>query len=104
MVFHRIKHGKLVNHACLISRKRLPMSLRSKSDWLLCLLITPLLILSSCTQAHDMVGDHPHTPLPAVVETYLEKYEPGPMPRLFQTTHLYDRNGVELAELFGEGR
>ena len=26
------------------------------------------------------------------------------MPRLFQTTYLYDRNGVQLAELFGEGR
>ena len=61
-------------------------------------------LLSSCTQAQEMVGEHPHVPLPAVVEAYLEKYQPGPMPRLFQTTHIYDRNGVQLAEIFGEGR
>ena len=51
-----------------------------------------------------MVGDRPASRLPAVVETYLQKFQPGPLPRLFQTTYLYDRNGIQLAELFEEGR
>ena len=51
-----------------------------------------------------MVGDRPASRLPAVVESYLQKYQPGPLPRLFQTTYMYDRNGVQLAELFEEGR
>lgn len=51
-----------------------------------------------------MVGERPASRLPAVVETYLQKYQPGPLPRLFQTTYLYDRNGIQLAELFEEGR
>ena len=38
------------------------------------------------------------------VEGYLQQYQPGPIPRLFQTTHIYDRNGVLLAELYEEGR
>jgi penicillin-binding protein 1C len=40
----------------------------------------------------------------AVVEEYLQTYQPGPTPRLFQTTRLTDRNGVLIAELMGEGR
>ncbi len=36
-------------------------------------------------------------------EAYLQQYQPGPLPRLFQTTHLYDRNGTLLAKLVGEG-
>ena len=34
----------------------------------------------------------------------MQKYQPGPLPRLFQTTYLYDRNGTLLAEVFPEGR
>lgn len=37
-------------------------------------------------------------------ETYLEQYQPGPLPRLFQTTKLYDRHGSLIAEVMGEGR
>ncbi len=51
-----------------------------------------------------MVGTRPASRLPVVVEAYLQKYQPGPLPRLFQTTYLYDRNGIQLAELFEEGR
>lgn len=51
-----------------------------------------------------MVGDRPASRLPVVVESYLQKYQPGTLPRLFQTTYIYDRNGVQLAELFEEGR
>ncbi len=43
------------------------------------------------------------TPLTAT-ESYMQKYQPGPLPRVFQTTHLYDRNGILLAELYDEGR
>ncbi|MCX6044430.1 MAG: transglycosylase domain-containing protein [Chloroflexi bacterium] len=38
------------------------------------------------------------------VEGYLQQYQPGPIPRLFQTTHIYDRNGLLLAELSEEGQ
>ncbi|MBV7336811.1 transglycosylase domain-containing protein [Chloroflexi bacterium TSY] len=38
------------------------------------------------------------------VEAYLQEYQPGPIPRLFQTTYIYDRNGILIAELFDEGR
>ncbi len=39
----------------------------------------------------------------AVAEAYLRMYQPGPLPRVFQTTTVYDRNGVRLAEIFDEG-
>jgi len=77
---------------------------RRKLDLLLSLSLIIALILNGCTQAQEMVGERPATALPALVESYLEKYQPGPLPRLFQTTYLYDRNGVQLAEIFGEGR
>lgn len=68
-------------------------------------LLALVLITSGCFgKAQEMVGDRPASRLPIVVESYLQKYQPGPMPRLFQTTYLYDRNGVQIAELFGEGR
>ncbi len=64
-----------------------------------------VLVTSACFgKAQEMVGDRPASRLPIVVESYLQKYQPGPLPRLFQTTYLYDRNGVQLAELFEEGR
>ena len=40
--------------------------------------------------------------LAAVVERYLREFQPGPTPRLFQTTILTDRNGVLLAQLDGQ--
>lgn len=69
------------------------------------MLLAFVLITSACFgKAQEMVGIRPASRLPAVVESYLQKYQPGPEPRLFQTTYLYDRNGVQIAELFGEGR
>jgi penicillin-binding protein 1C len=38
------------------------------------------------------------------VEAYLQRYQPGPEPRLFQTTRVVDRHGTLLAELWDEGR
>jgi penicillin-binding protein 1C len=42
------------------------------------------------------------TPL-AIAEAYLREYQPGPEPRVFQTTVLYDRHGTKLAEIVDEG-
>lgn len=39
-----------------------------------------------------------------MAEAYLQLYQPEPLPRVFQTTFVYDRNGHLLAELIGEGR
>ncbi len=34
----------------------------------------------------------------------MQAYQPGPAPRLFQTTRIFDRNGTLLAEFFADGR
>ncbi len=38
------------------------------------------------------------------VEAYLQIYQPGPLPRVYQTTYLYDRNGTLIAEIYPEGQ
>jgi len=50
------------------------------------------------------IGPRTSTDLATEVEQYLQRYQPGPTPRLFQTTHIYDRNGLLLAEFFESGR
>ena len=69
----------------------------------LCVLIILAITLASCLPS-DLIGPRPTTNPITVVEAYLQKYQPGPLPRLFQTTTLYDRNGTLLAEVFPEGR
>ncbi|MBX2996861.1 MAG: transglycosylase domain-containing protein [Caldilineaceae bacterium] len=67
------------------------------------LLLASLLV--GCSQDEvPQVGPRPANELSTVVEAYLQRYQPGPLPRLFQTTYLYDRNGELLAELYSEGR
>ncbi len=39
-----------------------------------------------------------------VAEAYLRRYQPGPLPRIFQHSTLYDRTGVKLGDFFDEGR
>lgn len=39
-----------------------------------------------------------------IAEVYLRAYQPGPLPRIFQHTTLYDRRGAKLIDLFDEGR
>lgn len=39
-----------------------------------------------------------------IAEAYLQQYQPGPLPRVFQHTVITDRNGTVLAELMSEGR
>ncbi len=43
------------------------------------------------------------TPL-EVSEAYLRRYQPGPLPRVFQQSVVTDRHGTVLAELVNEGR
>ena len=62
------------------------------------------LILAGCGARRGAVGRRPAISLSNVAEAYLQLYQPGPLPRVFQTTFVYDRNGHLLAELIGEGR
>ena len=62
-----------------------------------------LFLLSGCS-GQNRIGPRPAPDLPTVVEAYLQQYQPGPLPRFFQTTYLYDRNGKLLVELFPEGK
>jgi penicillin-binding protein 1C len=66
--------------------------------------ILALLLVGCSEEETPQVGPRPANELSAVVEAYLQRYQPGPLPRLFQTTYLYDRNGELLAELYSEGR
>jgi penicillin-binding protein 1C len=77
-------------------------------QWLFLLLIVAILSTScnrgsGATDSAALAIRAGADPMNAV-ETYLEQYQPGPLPRLFQTTRLYDRHGVLLAELMDEGR
>ncbi len=78
---------------------------------LLALLVVLLvLVITSCSRpSSNAVSSEGLTtrdgadPMNAV-ETYLEKYQPGALPRIFQTTRIYDRHGALIAELMDEGR
>ena len=72
--------------------------------WAVPFLLALVLLLGGCQQSTQSIGPRPALELAAVVEAYLQQYQPGPMPRLFQTTYLYDRNGELLAEFYVEGR
>ena len=52
----------------------------------------------------DLLGQQRAEDPLAAAEAYLRQYQPGPLPRIFQTTQIFDRNGELLAETFGEGR
>ena len=76
------------------------------------LLVAVSVLLSGCDQLGalslasktDLLGQERAEDPMAAAEAYLRQYQPGPLPRLFQTTRIYDRNGLLLAETFGEGR
>ncbi|MDQ1300263.1 MAG: hypothetical protein QG637_180, partial [Chloroflexota bacterium] len=63
-----------------------------------------LLALASCMTSNQLGDRRPAADTVGSVEAYLARYQPGPAPRLFQTTRLYDRNGTLIAELWDEGR
>ena len=54
--------------------------------------------------ATSQLGPRPAPDTLGAVEAYLQKYQPGPLPRVFQTSRLYDRYGALLAERWSEGR
>jgi penicillin-binding protein 1C len=67
------------------------------------LLIAVALLVSGCVTT-GQIGPRPGPDLIASVEAYLQRYQPGQNPRLFQTTRFFDRHGTLLAERFSEGR
>ena len=74
------------------------------------LLVALSLVLGACGGLERFAGptavlgtERASDPM-AAVEAYLRQYQPGPLPRLFQTTRIYDRKGRLIAETFGEGR
>lgn len=64
-------------------------------------LLLALLFLSGCS---GRAGPRPAPDPVTAVEAYLQLYQPGPLPRLFQTTRIHDRSGQLLAEVYDEGR
>jgi penicillin-binding protein 1C len=96
---------RLARRSVILFNSLLPMQAKTRQRPFFLLALVAILLLSSCSsEAQEMVGMRPASHLPAVVEAYLQRYQPGPLPRLFQTTYVYDRNGVQIAELFEEGR
>jgi penicillin-binding protein 1C len=67
------------------------------------LLLATVVLLSGCITT-GQIGPRPGPDLAASVEEYLQRYQPGPNPRLFQTTRFFDRHGALLAERFTDGR
>ena len=68
------------------------------------LLLLLAFLIAGCGSGKRLLDKRPAIQLSTVAEAYLQQFQPGPVPRLFQTTFIYDRNGILLAELIGEGR
>ncbi len=66
--------------------------------------VAALLVLAACVTTNQLGDRRPAADTIGSVEAYLARFQPGPQPRLFQTTRLYDRNGTLIAELWDEGR
>jgi penicillin-binding protein 1C len=54
--------------------------------------------------ARYQLAPRPDGDLRTVAETYMRRYQPGPEPRIFESSVLYDRKGRILTEIFDEGR
>lgn len=59
--------------------------------------------LSGCVPTQS-IGTRPAPDVLGSIEAYLQRYQPGPTPRVFQTTRFFDRHGRLLAERWDEGR
>jgi penicillin-binding protein 1C len=55
-------------------------------------------------EATYQLTPRPGGDLQSVAEHYMRRYQPGPEPRVFESSVVYDRKGRVLAELFDEGR
>ena len=60
-------------------------------------------LLNNANRSTLLGAERAETPL-AAAEAYMRQYQPGELPRIFQTTLIYDRHGVLIGEMFGEGR
>jgi membrane peptidoglycan carboxypeptidase len=60
-------------------------------------------LLTTSNRATLLGAERAETPL-AAAEAYMRQYQPGELPRVFQTTRIYDRHGALIGEMFGEGR
>ena len=60
-------------------------------------------LLQNYAQEYDLVTRVPGTPQ-QIAETYMERYQPGPLPRVFEHSVIKDRYGTVLAEWIDEGR
>ncbi|MBP7964738.1 MAG: transglycosylase domain-containing protein [Caldilineaceae bacterium] len=65
--------------------------------------LTAIFLVAGCAPTGSIGPRAADNPAVAV-EGYLQEFQPGVTPRLFQTSRIYDRNGVLLAELSDEGR
>ena len=63
-----------------------------------------VLFLSGCAAAAPQLGPRPGQTTLEAAEAYLQRFQPGTTPRVFQTTRILDRRGVPIAELWREGR
>ncbi len=79
------------------------MNIKRINGWPLIFVLFLVLSVSGCMSGPQL-GERPAANTMDAVEAYLRKYQPGPEPRLFQTTRIYDRNGQLLAERWQEGR
>ena len=68
------------------------------------LVLLAALIAGCIPPATNQLGPRPAADALSAVEAYLQKYQPGSLPRVFQTSRLYDRHGTLLAERWSEGR
>ncbi|MGL4651337.1 MAG: transglycosylase domain-containing protein, partial [Caldilineaceae bacterium] len=59
--------------------------------------------LDAYNAAYQLAPRQGTSPL-EIAETYMRRYQPGPLPRVFQHSIMTDRNGNVLAELVNEGR
>lgn len=86
----------------ILTQKKLAQKKLEQKHGLVILLLA-LLCLCGCENA-ALAGPRPAPDPATAVEAYLQMYQPGPLPRLFQTTRIYDRRGVLLAEVYDEGQ
>ena len=73
---------------------------------IICLTLVLLVgLLAGCIPpATSQLGPRPAPDTLGAVEAYLQQYQPGSLPRVFQTSRLYDRHGALLSERWAEGR
>jgi penicillin-binding protein 1C len=73
------------------------------------LLVVVTMLMASCGRSAlpsvstALIGPRAATNPLAAAEGYLQQYQSGPHPRLFQSTRIYDRYGTLIAELADEG-